>query len=181
MATAKKPAAKKKAVKGPAAKRKAAEKTVAKKAVAKEPAAQKKSMKRPAAKKTAVEITVAKSAIAEKPPAKKNIVKKKVDYTKLLKLIESGKHQAEILKEFKLNTAAQLKSHYLSALMEAGKVPEIKTGRGSTNSGPTKEAEVNKRGSLIVPKGLISEMGFAEGDKFAVGKTQAGISLKKIA
>ena len=106
--------------------------------------------------------------------------KKKVDYTKLIKAVESGKPQAELLKEFKLNTAAQLKSHYLSALMEAGKVPEIKSGRGSANSRPAKEAEVNKRGSMIIPKELISEMGFAEGDKFATRKTKSGISLKKI-
>lgn len=106
--------------------------------------------------------------------------KKIMDYAKLIKAVESGKPQAEILKEFKLNTAAQLKSHYLSALMEAGKVPEIKTGRGASNSGPSKEAEVNKRGSMIIPKVLISEMGFSEGDKFSVRKTQSGISLKKI-
>lgn len=106
--------------------------------------------------------------------------KKKVDYAKLINAVESEKPQAEILKEFKLNSAAQLKSHYLSALMEAGKVPEIKTGRGSSNSGPTKETEVNKRGSLIISKALIGEMAFAEGDKFAVRKTKAGISLKKL-
>ena len=106
--------------------------------------------------------------------------KKKVDYTKLIKAVESGKPQTEILKEFKFNTAAQLKSHYLSALMEAGKVPEIKTGRGSADVGPAKEAEVNKRGSLIVPKVLISEMGFSEGDKFSIRKTKSGISLKKV-
>jgi hypothetical protein len=106
--------------------------------------------------------------------------KKKVDYAKLRKAVESGKPQAEILKDFKLNTAAQLKSHYLSALMEAGKVPEIKTGRRSADAEPAKEAEVNKRGSLIIPNVLISEMGFDEGEKFLVRKTKSGISLKTI-
>jgi hypothetical protein len=33
---------------------------------------------------------------------------------------------------------------------------------------------------VVISKGLISEMGFAEGDKFAVSKTKAGISLKKL-
>jgi hypothetical protein len=149
-------------------------------ATAKKPAAKKKVVKRPAAKRKAAEKAVAKKAVAKEPAAKKITTKKMVDYTKLLKLIESGKRQAEIMKVFAFKTAAQLKIHYLSALMEAGKVPEIKTGRGSSNSGPAKEAEVNKRGSVIVPKEMISEMGFAEGDKFAVGKTQAGISLRKI-
>ncbi len=106
--------------------------------------------------------------------------KKKVDYAKLIKAVDSGKPQSEILKEFKLNTSAQLKSHYLSALIETGKVPEIKTGRGSSNSGSAKRAAVNKRGSLIVSKDLISEMGFAEGDRFNIRKTKLGISLKKV-
>ncbi len=149
-------------------------------ATAKKPAAKKKSVKRPAAKKTAVDKTLAKSAVAKKPAAKKITAKKKVDYTKLLKLIESGKHQAEIMKVFAFKTAAQFKNHYLSALMKAGKAPEIKTSRASTKSAPAKMASVSKRGSVVISKALIGEMGFAEGDKFTVRKTKAGISLKKI-
>ena len=150
-------------------------------ATAKKPAAKKKATKRPAAKKTAVEKTVAKKAVAKEPAAKKITAKKKVDYTKLLKLIESGKHQAEIMKEFAFKTAAQFKNHYLGALMKAGKAPEIVTSRASKKSAPAKEAFVSKRGSVVVSKVLIEEMGFAEGDKFAVRKTKAGISLKKLA
>ena len=150
-------------------------------ATAKKPAAKKKALKRPAAKKTAAKKTVAKKAVAKEPAAKKITAKRKVDYTKLLKLIESGKHQAEIMKEFAFKTAAQFKNHYLSALMKAGKAPEIKTSRASTKSAPAKEAFISKRGSVVIAKGLIEEMGFAEGDKFAVRKTKAGISLKKLA
>ena len=106
--------------------------------------------------------------------------KKKVDYKKLLEMVESGKHQAEIMKELAFNTAAQFKSHYLSALIEAGKAPEIKTGRASKKSAPAKEAFVSKRGSVVIAKGLIEEMGFAVGDNFAVRKTKSGISLKKL-
>ena len=106
--------------------------------------------------------------------------KKKVDYTKLLKLVESGKHQAEIMKVFAFKTAAQFKNHYLSALVKAGKAPEIITNRASTKSVPAKEAFVSKRGSVVISKGLIQEMGFAEGDNFAVRKTKSGISLKKL-
>ena len=104
--------------------------------------------------------------------------KKKVDYKKLLKAVESGKPQADIIKEFKFNTAAQFKNHYLNALIEAGKAPEIVTSRASTTSAPAKEASVSKRGSIVISKGLIEEMGFAEGDKFTVRKTKTGISLK---
>ena len=106
--------------------------------------------------------------------------KKKVDYKKLLEMVESGKHQAEIMKELAFNTAAQFKSHYLSALIEAGKAPEIKTGRVSTKSTPAKEAFVSKRGSVVISRGLIEEMGFAVGTTFTVRKTKSGISLKRM-
>jgi hypothetical protein len=165
MATAKKPAAKKKAVKRPAAKKTAAKKTVAKKAVA---------------KKAVVKEPAAKEPIAKEPAAKKITAKKIVDYTLLLQLIESGKHQAEIMKEFAFKTAAQFKNHYLSALMKAGKAPEIKTSRSSKKSAPAKEAFVSKRGSVVIAKGLIEEMGFAVGSTFTVRKTKAGISLKRM-
>ena len=107
--------------------------------------------------------------------------KKKVDYKKLLDAVESKKPQAEIIKEFKFNTATQFKNHYLNALIEAGKAPEIQTTRASSKAAPAKEASVSKRGSVVIPKAMIDEMGFAEGDQFAVRKTKAGISLKKIA
>jgi len=106
--------------------------------------------------------------------------KKKVDYKKLMTAVKSGKPQAEIMKDFKFNTAAQFKSHYLNALMETGKAPEIVTSRASSKAAPAKEAFVSKRGSVVISKGLIGEMGFAEGDKFAVRKTKTGISLKKV-
>ena len=106
--------------------------------------------------------------------------KKKVDYKKLLKAVESGAPQAEIIKDFKFNTAAQFRNHYLSALIEAGKAPEIKTGRLSSNSRPKKEVFVSKRGSVVISKSLIDDMGFSEGDVFIVRRTKAGISLKKM-
>jgi hypothetical protein len=106
--------------------------------------------------------------------------KKKVDYKKLLKAIESGKPQADIIKEFKFNTATQFKNHYLAALIESGQAPAIQTARASAKAAPAKEAFVSKRGSVVISKGLIGDMGFAEGDKFAVRKTKAGISLKKL-
>lgn len=106
--------------------------------------------------------------------------KKKVDYKKLLKAVKSGKHQSEIMKEFKFSTAAQFKSHYLEALMEDGAAPKIAAGRASKKPAPAKEAFVSKRGSVVISKGLISEMGFAEGDRFTVRKTKSGISLKKM-
>ncbi|BBO82485.1 hypothetical protein [Desulfosarcina ovata] len=106
--------------------------------------------------------------------------KKKVDGAKLIKLVESGKHQRDIMKEFKFNTPAQLKSHYLDALMKTGKAPEIKSGRGGTTANPSKEVLVSKRGSIVIPRTMIEEMEFSEGNKFSVRKTKSGISLKMV-
>ena len=106
--------------------------------------------------------------------------KKMVNYKKLLKAVESGKPQSEIVKEFKFNTSAQFKNHYLNALMEAGKAPEIQTARASSKTAPANEAFVSKRGSVVISKALISEMGFAEGTTFSVRKTKSGISLKRM-
>lgn len=106
--------------------------------------------------------------------------KKKIDEDKLIEMVENGTHQQDIMKAFDLNTAAQLKSHYLDALMNAGKAPEIKSGRGKKNVEPTHKVLVSKRGSVVIPKPMIDEMGFSEGCNFTVRRTKAGISLKMI-
>ena len=105
-------------------------------------------------------------------------VKKKVNGAKLIKMAESGMHQREIMKAFKFNTAAQLKAHLLDALTQAGKAPKIESGRGKAKANPSKEVLVSKRGSIVIPKTIIDEMGFSEGNKFIVRKTKSGISLK---
>jgi hypothetical protein len=104
--------------------------------------------------------------------------KKKIDGNKLIKMVESGKHQREIMKEFKFGTTAQFKTHLLDALVKAGKAPEIKSGRGKAKTNSAKETMVSKRGSIVIPKVMIDEMGFKEGNKFTVRKTKSGISLK---
>ena len=106
--------------------------------------------------------------------------KKKIDGTKLIKAVESGIHQQEIMEAFKFNTPAQFRAHYLDALMKAGKAAEIKSGRRKIKANPTKAVMVSKRGSVIIPKTIIDEMGFAEGNKFTVRKTKSGIALKAV-
>ena len=53
-------------------------------------------------------------------------------------------------------------------------------GRGSSKPAPSNDVAVSMRGSVVIAKALIDEMGFAVGDKFAIRKTKSGISLKKI-
>lgn len=106
--------------------------------------------------------------------------KKSIDYEKLLNAVESGMSSKEIMAKFKINTSAQLKSYYLDALIQDGKVQGI-AGRSSRGLGKKdKDILVNKRGSLVVPKEIVQEMGFKVEDVFHVRRTKSGISLRKL-
>ena len=106
--------------------------------------------------------------------------KKAVDSKKLIKMVKAETPQPEIMKAFGFKTSAQLKSAYMTALIEAGAVPAITKARGAAKAVTTNEVTVGKRGSIIVSKGLVEEMGFVENDRFLVRKTKAGISLKRL-
>jgi bifunctional DNA-binding transcriptional regulator/antitoxin component of YhaV-PrlF toxin-antitoxin module len=54
------------------------------------------------------------------------------------------------------------------------------TINGKPAGGVKKEVAVSKRGSLIIPKELIEELGFKVGDLFMARKTKVGISLKLV-
>ena len=107
--------------------------------------------------------------------------KKAIDSKKLIKMVKDETPQPEIMAAFGFKTSTQLKSAYVNALIDEGTVPAIKSGRrGAAKKEVTKEAKVGKSGSIIVPKGLVEEMGFVQNDRFLVRKTKTGISLKKL-
>lgn len=108
--------------------------------------------------------------------------KLQVDAAKLVAEVESQKPSKEIMAEFGIKTLIQLKALYVDALAELGRTPTIISSRGAGSSAPvnSKELRVNKRGSLVVPRELVDEMGFEVGQTFQVRKTAAGVSLKKM-
>ena len=99
---------------------------------------------------------------------------------KLIKMVKDETPQPEIMKAFDFKTSTQLKTSYMNALIEQGEVPAIVSGRGTAKAATSNEVNVGKRGSLIIPKGLVEELGFVENDRFLVKKTKSGISLKKL-
>ena len=106
--------------------------------------------------------------------------KKKLDGKALIKMIKDGAEQKDVMEKFGFKNSTQLKVAYTNALMDTGKVAQIKTGRGSKAAAAvSKEVAVGKRGSLIIPKNLVAELGFQEGDSFLTKKTKAGISLSR--
>lgn len=106
--------------------------------------------------------------------------KKMIDGASLIKMVEDGVPRPEIMKKFKLKTSSQLTIAYAKALMDKGAIPEIVGARGGAKSAPANEVKVGKRGSLIIPKGIVESVGLGIGDTFTVRKTKTGVSLKKI-
>jgi len=106
--------------------------------------------------------------------------KKALDTAKLIKMIEDATPQAEILKKMGFKTSTQLKTAYMGALIAEGKIPAIKSGRGAGKASKVKTIGVGKRGSIVISKELVQSLGIGAKDKFAVGKTKAGIALKKV-
>ena len=107
--------------------------------------------------------------------------KKAVDSKKLIKMVKDDTPQAEIMQAFGFKTSTQVKTAYMNALVEEGIVPAIKTGRGgAAKKEVAKEAKVGKSGSIIIPKGVVEDMGFVQNDRFLVRKTKTGISLKRL-
>lgn len=108
--------------------------------------------------------------------------KKTVDSTKLIKAVESGLPAKEIMSKFGLKTSAQLKALYLDALAEKGRVPGIVSRRPRKKAVAEKsmQIKVNKRGSLVLPRKMIEELGFVVGDTFTVRKSKVGVALKKV-
>ena len=100
-----------------------------------------------------------------------------IDEPALLKAIADGLPQKEILSRFGFKSPNQLKVAYLNALTAVGKVPVLKSGRASKTTATDNTVAVNNRGSLIIPKALVAQLGLQAGDTFDVAKTSAGVSL----
>ncbi len=105
--------------------------------------------------------------------------KKEIDLKALINAVESGSPRKEIMNQFGFTSPVQVNTYYLDALIDTGRAKDI-LGR-KPKAGQEKDQsiiKVTKRGSISVPKELIKEMGYKEGDFFVVNKTKAGIILK---
>ena len=107
--------------------------------------------------------------------------RKIVDHTKLIKMVQDGVAQADIMKKFGIGTATQLKVAYANALIQSGQAPAIVGGRGSKGKGKSaKEVKVGKRGSIIIPADMVAELGISDKDKFTIRKSKSGVALKQV-
>ena len=107
--------------------------------------------------------------------------KKKVfDAKKLIKMVKDETHTQEIMKAFGFKTAAQIKAAHYRALVETGVIPGIVGGRGAGKPAKVKLVKVGKRGSIIIPAEMVSELGLGADGKFTVRKTKTGVALKRV-
>jgi len=97
----------------------------------------------------------------------------------LIKAVESGLPKKEIMNKFGIKNYGQLKPLYIDALIKEGKIKRIVNRKAKAPAQKSKEIKVNKRGSLIIPKEIVAEMGFKIGSSFRIEETEIGISLKK--
>jgi hypothetical protein len=106
--------------------------------------------------------------------------KKAFDAKKLIKMVKDETPQPEIMKAFGFKTAAQVKTAYFRALVETGEVPAIIGGRGGKKTAAPKTVKVGKRGSIIIPAEMVSDLGLGSEGAFTVRKTKVGLALKKV-
>ncbi len=107
--------------------------------------------------------------------------KKAFDAKKLIKMVKDETPQPEIMNAFGFKTAAQVKTAYLKALVDAGEIPGIVGGRGgSKKAAAPKTVKIGKRGSIIVPAEMVSDLGLGSEGAFTVRKTKVGLALKKV-
>ena len=100
-----------------------------------------------------------------------------IDYSKLMTMVKDGVHQSQIMETFGFKTSTQLKVAIANAAMEAGAVPKLVGGRAGGGGGEVSNViKVNKRGSLVIPKKLMDQLGIQEGEEFTVRKSAAGLS-----
>jgi hypothetical protein len=105
--------------------------------------------------------------------------RKIVDHSKLVKMVQEGAAQADIMKKFGYSTSTQLKVAYANALMQTGQAPAIKGSRkAEPKAKKEKLVKVGKRGSIIIPAEMVAGLKIGKAEKFSVRKSKSGISLK---
>ena len=105
----------------------------------------------------------------------------KADSKKLIDMVNRGMTAAEIRKALGIKSKAPLRKMYYDALVKAGKIKDISSGRQIRKRLPKRRAlTIGKSGTILLSKPLlVNQLGFKEGDKFSVTKRRDRIVLKR--
>ncbi|MEW5721631.1 MAG: hypothetical protein AB1896_00885 [Thermodesulfobacteriota bacterium] len=101
--------------------------------------------------------------------------RRKVDASKVIEAVESGRLSKDVMDSFGLEKPSP-------AYSRRGR--RGRRGRGAGTGAVITESlgdiTISKRGSLVLPKALVEELGFGLDDVFVARKTKAGLLLKPI-
>jgi hypothetical protein len=100
--------------------------------------------------------------------------RRKIDATKVIEAVESGRLSKAVMDSYGLE-----KPTPPSGRRRGG----AKRGEGSVTtvtSSVLADVTISKRGSLVLPKALVEELGFKLDDAFVARRTKVGIILKPV-
>lgn len=92
--------------------------------------------------------------------------RRKVDRSKVIEAVESGRLSREVMEEYGLGNS---ENHNHSGR---------KGGQGQFTSPPLGDVKVGKRGSLVLPRSLVEALGYDDQATFVARKTKVGFLLK---
>ncbi len=100
--------------------------------------------------------------------------RRKVDASKLIEAVKDGRLDKDVMDRYGVEARPKKDA--------SGRRRRARRGSGPVNFFPFLDVElkINKRGSLVLSRSLMEELGFEEGDDFIARKTKIGISLRKI-
>ena len=97
--------------------------------------------------------------------------RRKVDASRVIEAVESGRLSKDVMDGFGVEKPSNIR----------GRRRRRRLGPTEADAGHVlADVTISKRGSLVLPKELVEELGFGLNDTFIARKTKAGILLKPI-
>ena len=98
--------------------------------------------------------------------------RRKVDASKVIEAVESGRLSRDVMDGFGLEKPSPPAGRRRRGRRKSGEEPMTGIVLG--------DVTVSKRGSLVLPRALVQELGLSEEETYIVRKTKAGIILKVV-
>ncbi|MDY6850597.1 MAG: hypothetical protein SV487_00765 [Thermodesulfobacteriota bacterium] len=105
--------------------------------------------------------------------------RRKVDASRVIEAVKSGRLSKDTMDTYGLEKPSP-KSHGRGAGTRKAGGRRREAGSDEQSADWFRDVKVNKRGSLVLPRTLLEEMGFDLEDAFVIRKTRTGISLRKV-
>ncbi len=100
--------------------------------------------------------------------------RRKIDATKVIEAVESGRLSQSVMDSYGLEKPTSPSGRRRGGAKRGG--DSVTVGTSSVLADVT----ISKRGSLVLPKALVEELGFKFDDAFVARRTKVGIILKPL-